>query len=86
MPGDISGVVNCLEPHPSVPILSTSGLDDNIKIWTPSAETYPPDLADLEHCVSRNMTRTTLEDIDGFDHGQFRFFIRYYLSRRGAVP
>uniref|UniRef100_A0A1B0AXU1 Uncharacterized protein n=1 Tax=Glossina palpalis gambiensis TaxID=67801 RepID=A0A1B0AXU1_9MUSC len=82
MPGDISGVVNCVEPHPSVPILATSGLDDNIKIWTPSAETYPPDLADLEHCVSRNMARTTLENVDRLDHGQFRFFMRYYLSRR----
>ncbi|KAL9902419.1 DDB1- and CUL4-associated factor 8-like isoform 1-T1 [Glossina fuscipes fuscipes] len=82
MPGDISGVVNCLEPHPSVPILATSGLDDNIKIWTSSAETYPPDLADLEHCVSRNMARTTLENVDRLDHGQFRFFMRYYLSRR----
>lgn len=33
---DIGGVVNCLEPHPSVPILATSGLADEIKLWHPS--------------------------------------------------
>ncbi|XP_037881146.1 DDB1- and CUL4-associated factor 8-like, partial [Glossina fuscipes] len=87
MPGDVGGVINCLEPHPSVPILATSGLDDNIKIWTPSAETYPPDLADLENCVLRNMTRSTFEDIDaiGFDHGLFHFFIRHYSCRRRGL-
>eukprot|EP00873_Tetraselmis_striata_P017429 jgi/Tetstr1/437693/TSEL_026348.t2 len=33
-----SRVVNCLEPHPHYPLtLATSGIDDNIKIWAPSA-------------------------------------------------
>ena len=36
--GDEIGVVNCLEPHPSFPMLATSGLDNNIKIWVPSNE------------------------------------------------
>ncbi|KAL9891292.1 uncharacterized protein ACN427_009896 [Glossina fuscipes fuscipes] len=88
MPGDVVGVINCLEPHPSVPILATSGLDDSIKIWTPSAETYPPDLADLKNCVFRNMTCTTFEDIDaiGFDHGLFHFFTPHYsCCRRGLA-
>ena len=31
MPGDDNGVVNVLEPHPSLPILATSGLDDEVK-------------------------------------------------------
>ena len=30
MPGDDNGVVNVLEPHPSLPILATSGLDDEV--------------------------------------------------------
>ena len=29
--------VNCLEPHPSMPVLATSGLDHDVKIFTPSA-------------------------------------------------
>ena len=30
MPGDDNGVVNVLEPHPSLPVLATSGLDDEV--------------------------------------------------------
>ncbi|KAL3314966.1 hypothetical protein Ciccas_006400 [Cichlidogyrus casuarinus] len=32
---DRGGVVNVLEPHPSLPVLATSGLDNSFKIWTP---------------------------------------------------
>ncbi|KAG8562814.1 hypothetical protein GDO81_015825, partial [Engystomops pustulosus] len=28
-------VVNCLQPHPYDPILASSGIDYNIKIWSP---------------------------------------------------
>jgi len=30
--------VNVLEPHPSAPVLATSGLDHDVKIWAPTAE------------------------------------------------
>jgi hypothetical protein len=33
--------VNCLEPHPQIPVLATSGLDDDVKIWVPSCEQEP---------------------------------------------
>jgi len=33
--GDTGGVVNVLEPHPEFPTIATSGLDSEIKIWTP---------------------------------------------------
>lgn len=36
LPGDKNGVVNCLEGHPTFPILATSGLDHDIKIWSPN--------------------------------------------------
>ena len=29
--------MNVLEPHPSLPILATSGLDDDVKIWMPTS-------------------------------------------------
>ena len=47
--GDESGVVNVLEPHPNFPILATSGLDSDIKIWSPTSETPNPldNLADV---------------------------------------
>jgi len=38
MHGDQGGVVNVLEPHPSLPVLATSGLDDDVKIWIPGPE------------------------------------------------
>ncbi|GIL52116.1 hypothetical protein Vafri_8049 [Volvox africanus] len=32
-------VVNCLEPHPSLPLhMATSGIDSDIKLWAPTAE------------------------------------------------
>ena len=30
--------VNVLEPHPNAPILATSGLDHDIKVWMPMAQ------------------------------------------------
>lgn len=36
LPGDKTGVVNCLEGHPEFPILATSGLDRNVKVWAPT--------------------------------------------------
>ncbi|KAM7314262.1 DDB1 and CUL4-associated factor 8 isoform X2 [Ixodes scapularis] len=54
MHGDEEGVVNCLEPHPSCPILATSGLDEDVKIWVPSCE-YPPDMSGLKMRICQNM-------------------------------
>lgn len=45
--GDNAGVVNCLEPHPTMPVMATSGLEHKVKIWTPngSRETVGPNWA-----------------------------------------
>ena len=38
-PSPLSPVqVNCLEPHPHIPVLATSGLDHDVKIFTPTAD------------------------------------------------
>ncbi|XP_014749565.1 PREDICTED: DDB1- and CUL4-associated factor 8 [Sturnus vulgaris] len=47
MEGDKGGVVNCLEPHPHLPVLATSGLDHDVKIWAPTAES-PTELKGLK--------------------------------------
>lgn len=47
MKGD-SSVVNCLEPHPFATFLATSGIDDSIKIWAPTADRILPLPADAE--------------------------------------
>lgn len=31
-------VVNCVQPHPTLPMLATSGIDYDIKIWSPMEE------------------------------------------------
>jgi DDB1- and CUL4-associated factor 8 len=41
-----------LEPHPHVPILATSGLDDDVKIWIPSNEDTPA-LANLKQVIAK---------------------------------
>lgn len=30
--------VNCLEPHPRLPVLAVSGLDHDVKVFTPTAK------------------------------------------------
>lgn len=30
-----SHVVNCIQPHPNRPLLATSGVDHNVKLWSP---------------------------------------------------
>lgn len=40
--------MNCLEPHPHIPILATSGLDCDVKVWAPSCED-PPSLQKIEN-------------------------------------
>lgn len=30
-------VVNCIEPHPHIPVLASSGIENDIKVWTPKA-------------------------------------------------
>lgn len=43
--------VNRLEPHPHIPVLATSGLDHDVKIWVPSCE-EPPSMTNLETVIS----------------------------------
>uniref|UniRef100_A0AAQ6IH22 DDB1 and CUL4 associated factor 8 n=1 Tax=Anabas testudineus TaxID=64144 RepID=A0AAQ6IH22_ANATE len=53
MEGDRGGVVNCLEPHPHLPGMATSGLDHDIKLWAPTAEspTGLKGLKEVSHSV-----------------------------------
>ncbi|XP_031638582.1 DDB1- and CUL4-associated factor 8-like [Contarinia nasturtii] len=56
LPGDESGVVNCLEGHPRFPIIATSGLDHDIKIWSPmNAKDRRPSEIDLRRCIKTNL-------------------------------
>jgi WD repeat-containing protein 42A len=50
---DDRGIVNVLEPHPSFPILATSGLDHDIKVWSPTAD-EPNKMEDYAEVVANN--------------------------------
>uniref|UniRef100_A0A1L8DNN1 Putative wd40 domain protein n=1 Tax=Nyssomyia neivai TaxID=330878 RepID=A0A1L8DNN1_9DIPT len=81
MPGDETGVVNVLEPHPTFPILATSGLDHDIKVWMPSNENEPK-LEGLKKCVHRNLTCRNVVGEDIFDDQMITFFVRQCLRNR----
>ncbi|MQM16735.1 hypothetical protein Taro_049694 [Colocasia esculenta] len=50
-------IVNCIEPHPHVSFLATSGLERNVKLWVPTAEA-PADLPnDIEEIMGLNKRR-----------------------------
>ena len=52
--GDDDGTVNVLEPHPHFPIIATSGLEHDVKIWQPIS-TSPVDFKQLKNV--RNLLR-----------------------------
>ncbi|KAG5328834.1 DCAF8 factor, partial [Acromyrmex heyeri] len=64
MAGDKQGVVNCLEGHPHIPILATSGLDYDIKIWVPSRG-EPPIMKSFANCVKSNARNRKEDSLDG---------------------
>lgn len=85
MQGDENGAINVLEPHPEFPILATSGLDSDVKIWVPSNE-KPTDIygatSGLERCVRRNMRyRQKALAQDHFDEEMFNLVVNQRLSR-----
>ena len=51
--GDVEGVVNCLEPHPNLPVMATSGLDNQVKIWSPTRK-EKVDRKSIEQTVMKN--------------------------------
>ncbi|XP_065087877.1 DDB1- and CUL4-associated factor 8 [Ochlerotatus camptorhynchus] len=84
--GDESGVVNCLEPHPEFPIMATSGLDDDAKIWVPRGpddEHESPVFSreGLEKCVRRNLRIRQTSRCASFSEDRILDFLMF--SRQG---
>ncbi|XP_068604707.1 DDB1- and CUL4-associated factor 8 [Brachionichthys hirsutus] len=82
--GDRGGVVNCLEPHPHLPGMATSGLDHDIKLWAPTAE-KPTGLKGLKEVMKKNKRE---RDEDSVPHGDRNdthllwFLMRHMRNRR----
>uniref|UniRef100_A0A1D1Y1C5 DDB1-and CUL4-associated factor 8 n=1 Tax=Anthurium amnicola TaxID=1678845 RepID=A0A1D1Y1C5_9ARAE len=53
MVGD-KNIVNCIEPHPHIPFLATSGLERNVKLWMPTAKKPAALPSNLEQILESN--------------------------------
>ncbi|XP_032515011.1 DDB1- and CUL4-associated factor 8 [Danaus plexippus] len=53
MKGDSHGAVNCIETHPRFPVMATSGLDIDVKIWIPKRDSDPT-YEGIEKVVRKN--------------------------------
>ncbi|KAK1786816.1 hypothetical protein P4O66_017211, partial [Electrophorus voltai] len=84
MEGDRGGVVNCLEPHPHLPGMATSGLDHDVKLWAPTAEN-PTSLKGLKEVMKKNKRERDEDSIhhgDQYDTQLLWFLMRHMRNRR----
>ncbi|KAK7945259.1 hypothetical protein WMY93_000987 [Mugilogobius chulae] len=84
MEGDRGGVVNCLEPHPHLPGMATSGLDHDIKLWAPTAEA-PTTLKGLKEVMKKNKRERDEDSVrhgDQYDTQLLWFLMRHMRNRR----
>ncbi|XP_051943729.1 DDB1- and CUL4-associated factor 8 isoform X1 [Hippocampus zosterae] len=84
MEGDRGGVVNCLEPHPHLPGMATSGLDHDIKLWAPTAE-VPTGLKGLKEVMKKNKRDRDEDSVrhgDQYDTQLLWFLMRHMRTRR----
>lgn len=72
--GDRAGNINCLEPHPYLPVMATSGLDHDPKIWAPTAKATTK-LLGLKDLIKKNK-----RDRDGEGSGHSNLFENNMLS------
>ncbi|CAL8346499.1 unnamed protein product [Merluccius merluccius] len=82
--GDLGGVVNCLEPHPHLPGMATSGLDHDVKLWAPTAE-QPTGLKGLKEVMKKNKRERDEDSVrhgDQYDTQLLWFLMRHMRNRR----
>ncbi|XP_054436995.1 DDB1- and CUL4-associated factor 8-like [Pteronotus mesoamericanus] len=85
--GDRAGTVNCVEPHPYLPMMATSGLDHDAKIWAPTAKDATQ-LLDLKDVIKKNKQERDRERFghsDVFDTNLLSF-IMHHLAHRSSGP
>jgi len=86
--GDDNGVVNVLEPHPTMPILATSGLDEEVKIWYPNkpivddVDASEKELQLMKKTIKKNMMNRmdTSDDADSI-YGHLLYQLWHNLRR-----
>nr|XP_042906226.1 DDB1- and CUL4-associated factor 6 [Parasteatoda tepidariorum] len=80
-------VVNCLQPHPFDPILASSGIDNDIKLWAPTREEPFFDVDKANEIIKRNevMLEETKDTITVPASFMFRMFTSLSNFRTGRA-
>ena len=67
-----SMIANCVRPHPKLPVIATSGIDDTIKIWSPlfsttggGSQRVVSDDASLAEFWKSDLERQRIHDFGG---------------------
>lgn len=60
--GDMQ-ILNCLQPHPSICMLATSGIEPTVKLWSPSGKTCH-DVKSLEQRCAQNQDFITSDPLE----------------------
>ncbi|XP_028135680.1 DDB1- and CUL4-associated factor 6 isoform X1 [Diabrotica virgifera virgifera] len=79
-------VVNCLQPHPTLPLLATSGIDHDVKLWAPILEESSFDERVASELINRNaiMLEETRDTITVPASFMIRMLACLNQIRRGA--
>lgn len=79
--GDEAGVINVLEPHPTLPILATSGLDHEVKLWMPSSDPPEIDKDNLKKTLHKNHVERSKERVAEPEMigGQMLWFLMHHF-------
>uniref|UniRef100_A0A8C6MRI8 DDB1 and CUL4 associated factor 8 like n=1 Tax=Mus spicilegus TaxID=10103 RepID=A0A8C6MRI8_MUSSI len=76
---DEGGTINCIDSHPYLPVLASSGLDHEVKIWSPIAEPSKK-LAGLKNVIKINKLKRdnfTLRHTSLFDNRMLCFLMSH---------
>ncbi|XP_057863471.1 uncharacterized protein LOC131071585 isoform X2 [Cryptomeria japonica] len=83
MRGD-KDVVNCLEPHPYMTVLATSGIEKTIKIWAPTADRLLTLNGDAEEVMKANKRKREQYADHSFPSDLIKHILR--IQRRRSEP
>jgi len=64
-----SSTVNCVQGHPTAPLLASSGIDAVVRLWNPRPEDgteEPRDVKDLDKVITQNQIRMTQDPFEYF--------------------
>uniref|UniRef100_A0A8C0W7W8 DDB1-and CUL4-associated factor 8 n=1 Tax=Castor canadensis TaxID=51338 RepID=A0A8C0W7W8_CASCN len=88
MEADKRGTINCLELHPYLPVMATSGLDHDAKIWAPTAKAST-ELTGLKDVIKKNKQNRDddrLHHTGLFDNNMHGFLMSHMTHTNNHQP